>query len=44
VVGGLALALVLFWAILPILIGVGAAVVAVLRARVLHMHPTVKPT
>jgi hypothetical protein len=44
VVGGLALALVLFWAILPILIGVGAAVVAMLRARVLHLHPTAKPT
>ena len=36
VLGGLAIALVLFWAILPIVIGVGAAAVAVLRARALH--------
>lgn len=39
VVGGLALAVLLFWAVLPIVIGLGAAVVAVLRARALHGHP-----
>jgi len=33
VIGGLALALVLFWAIVPIVVGLGAAVVAVMRAR-----------
>ncbi len=35
VIGGLALALVLFWALVPIVIGLGAAVVAVMRARVM---------
>ena len=39
VVGGLALALLLFWAIVPIVIGLGAAVVAIIRARALHGHP-----
>ncbi len=33
VIGGLALALLLFWAIVPIVVGIGAAVVAVMRAR-----------
>lgn len=33
VIGGLALALILFWAIVPIVVGIGAAVVAVMRAR-----------
>ncbi len=43
ILGGLALAFLLFWAILPILIGLGAATVAVLRARALsaqHTQPT----
>jgi hypothetical protein len=35
VTGSLAFALILFWAVLPILLGVGSAVVAVLRARAL---------
>lgn len=39
VVGGLALALLLFWAIVPIVIGLGAAAVAIIRARALHGHP-----
>ena len=41
ILGGLALAFLLFWAILPILIGLGAAAVAVLRARALQRpaHP-----
>ena len=38
VVGGLAFALVLFWAVVPLVIGVGAAGVAVWRAWVLT-HP-----
>lgn len=44
--GGLALALVLFWAILPIVLGLGAAVVAVMRAREFQGRgePTVRPT
>jgi hypothetical protein len=36
VVGGVALALVLFWTALAIVLGLGAAVVAVLRARAMH--------
>jgi hypothetical protein len=44
VVGGLAIALVMFWAILPVLIGVGAAVVAVIRARALHHGTTSAPS
>lgn len=39
VVGGLALAFLMFWAVVPIIIGVGAATVAVLRARAMHGHP-----
>ena len=35
VVGSLAFALILFWAILPIVLGIAAAVVAVLRMRAL---------
>jgi hypothetical protein len=35
IVGGLALGTVLFWAILPLLIGLGAIYVAVARARAL---------
>ena len=35
VVGSLTFALVLFWALLPIVLGIGAAVVAVLRAMAL---------
>ena len=38
VVGGVALAMILFWTVLAILIGLGAAVVAIMRARVL-LHP-----
>ena len=38
VVGGLALALVLFWALLPVVVGLGGAAVAVWRAWVLT-HP-----
>lgn len=40
VVGGLALALVLFWAVAPIVVGVGAAVVAVIRARAMSHGTT----
>jgi hypothetical protein len=36
VLGGLALALVLAWTLVAVVIGLGAAVVAVLRARALH--------
>ena len=36
VVGGVALAMVLFWTGLAILVGLGAAVVAVMRARAMH--------
>lgn len=36
VLGGLALAMVLFWTGLAIVIGLGAAVVALMRARVMH--------
>ena len=38
VLGGVAFAMVLFWAVLPIVIGLGAATVAVMRARALS-HP-----
>ena len=41
VIGGLALALALWWAIVPIVVGIGAAVVAVMRARGMsHARPT----
>lgn len=36
VLGGLSIGLVLFWSVIAIVVGVGAAVVAVLRARALH--------
>jgi hypothetical protein len=36
VLGGLALALVLAWTLVAVVVGLGAAVVAVLRARALH--------
>jgi hypothetical protein len=39
VVGGLALAAVLVWTVVAVIIGLGAAVVAVLRARALHGGP-----
>ena len=35
VIGGVALATILMWAVLPIVLGLGAAVVAVLRSRAL---------
>lgn len=38
VIGGLALAVILVWALVPIALGVGAAVVAVMRARALTGH------
>ncbi|MGH3337173.1 MAG: hypothetical protein ACRDOZ_15290, partial [Nocardioides sp.] len=44
VLGGLAIAVLMFWAILPIVIGLGAAVVAVLRARALQHGSTVAPS
>ena len=34
-VGGLAIALVLFWALIPLMLGLAAVVVAVIRARAL---------
>ena len=40
VVGGLALSLILFWTVLAIVVGVGAAVVAVMRARAMHHGST----
>ena len=40
VVGGLALAVVLVWTVVAVVIGLGAAVVAVMRARALHAGPT----
>jgi hypothetical protein len=40
IVGGLAISLILFWTILAIVVGVGAAVVAVMRARVMHHGST----
>lgn len=40
VLGGLALALLLYWTVLAIVIGLGTAVVAVLRARVMHAGRT----
>lgn len=39
VVGGLAIALVLFWAVLPLVLGLAAVVVAVLRARAMSLAP-----
>jgi hypothetical protein len=43
VLGGLALTLVLFWAIVPIVVGIGAAVVAVMRARAMSHGTTTAP-
>ena len=43
VVGGLAFAFLMFWAVLPVVIGLGAAVVGVLRARALHGGTTTAP-
>ena len=40
VIGGLALALVLLWTFVAIVVGLGAAVVGVMRARVLHHGST----
>jgi hypothetical protein len=40
VIGGLAVAVVLVWTVVMVVIGVGAAVVAVLRARALHAGPS----
>ena len=39
VLGGLAFAVVMFWTILTLLIGLGIVAVAVLRAREMHSHP-----
>jgi hypothetical protein len=44
VVGGLATAAILFWAIIPVVIGLGAAVVAVIRARAFHSGTTPAPS
>jgi hypothetical protein len=38
VLGGLALATILVWAVVPVILGLGAATVAVLRARALTSH------
>jgi hypothetical protein len=45
VVGGVALSLILFWTVLAIVVGLGAAVVAVMRARAMHQgsHPAAHP-
>ncbi|GAA2147181.1 hypothetical protein GCM10009844_24160 [Nocardioides koreensis] len=40
VVGGVAISLLLFWTVLAIVVGLGAAVVAVMRARVMHHGST----
>ncbi len=40
VVGGVALAMILFWTVLAIVVGLGAAVVAVMRARAMHHGST----
>ena len=40
VVGSLAYALLLWWAIIPLVLGLMFAVVAVVRARGFHAHPT----
>ena len=40
VAGGLALALVLIWAVVPVVVGIGAAVIAVMRARAMGHGPT----
>jgi hypothetical protein len=40
VIGGLSFALMLWWAFLPIVLGIGAAVVAVWRARELSQQPS----
>jgi len=39
IVGGLALALGLFWAVLPIVLGIATGAVAVMRARALSARP-----
>ena len=44
VVGGLAIALVLFWAVLPLILGLAAVVVAVLRARAMSSAPPAPAT
>jgi hypothetical protein len=44
VIGGLALAFILVWAVVPAVLGVGAAVVAVLRARALNEQDRVAAT
>lgn len=44
VVGGLAFAFLMFWAIFPVVIGVGTSGVALLRARALHGHRQPGPT
>jgi hypothetical protein len=43
VIGGLALAVILFWAVVPIVVGIGAAVVAVMRARAMGEGTTTAP-
>jgi hypothetical protein len=43
VIGGLAFAVVMFWSIVTIVIGLGAAVVAGLRARALHHDSSPEP-
>lgn len=43
VVGGLAIAFLMFWAVLPLFIGLGAAAVGVLRARALHGGTSTAP-
>ena len=43
VLGGAALALILFWTVLAVAVGIGAAVVAVFRARELQ-HPSAPTT
>ena len=44
VVGAIALAVVMFWSIVTVVIGLGAAVVAGLRAWALHHENTSEPT
>lgn len=43
IMGGAALALILFWTVLAVVVGIGVAVVAVFRARELH-HPSAPTT
>ena len=40
VVGGVAISMILFWTVLAIVVGLGGAVVAVMRARVMHHGST----